>query len=239
MHKSQRASTIAVLAFLFVWPPSAEAQSSQAPAGAEFVPPPAVAETPVPTFGGTAGRTAPVVLAPGDVLRITVWPNSQLSGEFAVEETGVVHLPFLGGVQAAGVSVDNLRRDLRDGYGELMKEPVVTVTPLFRVSVMGAVARPGIYMVTPTHDLLDVIGMAGGFVREADAERIRILRGDRVVALDAERALEGEAHLDELALRSGDRIVVPVQSGGISMRGVLDVLRTVSIGALLIERIVN
>lgn len=201
-------------------------------------------------FGGagmTAGQEIPapqgqpagsdeLSLRPGDVLRISVWPDETLSGEFVVEETGFVYLPFLGQVRAAGVSLADLRQRLRDGYREMMREPVVTITPLFRVSVLGAVARPGNYMMTPTQSLIEVIGMAGGFGRNANESEIRIVRPGEVIEMDAQRALEEGADLDALALRSGDRIVVPT-SGGFSIRSFFEIVRTAAVTALLIDRL--
>ncbi len=111
---------------------------------------------------GSAGRADAFVLRPGDIIRIGVWPDAALNGEFAVEETGLVYLPFLGAVQVVGMPLDRLRKQLRDGYAEIMKEPVVTITPLFNVGVSGGVGRPGNYQITPTETIMDVILMAGG-----------------------------------------------------------------------------
>ena len=48
-------------------------------------------------------RAEEVIVQPGDVLRIHIWPDNALGGEFPVEETGLVHLPILGEVQAGQV----------------------------------------------------------------------------------------------------------------------------------------
>ena len=153
-----------------------------------------------------------LTLRPGDAIRIRVWPQAELSGEFEVEDTGVVHLPFLGSVQVEGTSVARLRNDLRAGYEEIMKEPVVTITPLFNVGVLGGVRRPGIYRVDPTQGILDVILEAGGFVERAKEDKVRLVRDGQALQLDVERALEGAADLNQLQLRSGDKIVIPIGS---------------------------
>jgi len=149
------------------------------------------------------------LVRPGDILRIRIWPDSTLGGQFPVEETGLVYLPVLGEIRAAGMSLADLRRELRRGYGTTIKSPVVTVTPLFRVSVLGAVERPGLYQVEPTQSLFDVISLAGGFRRDAKQTKLRIIREGRVLEIDARHALESGEALLGLALRSGDRIVVP------------------------------
>lgn len=189
---------------------------------------------------GQPFATRPLSLQPGDVLRIDVWPDQSLGGQFTVEETGLVYLPFLGAVQVTGLSIDRLRTQLREGYTEVIKEPVVTITPMFRIGVMGAVARPGIYQVDPTNNVLDVLNMAGGFARDADPEEIRIIRpGERVIEYDVARAMEGNIDMDDLTLQSGDRIVVPQQGGGFSLRTAFEILRTATVTALLVERLVN
>lgn len=198
---------------------------------------------PAQTNGDDGGTTSSrvrdeVTLRPGDALQVGVWPDEELSGEFVVEETGRVYLPFLGPVQAAGISIDQLRTQLRDGYGEVMKNPVVTVTPLYRVGVHGAVRGPGVYSISPSHTLLDVIGMAGGFQERAKAEKVRIIRQrqQRVIELNAQRALETGLGLEALQLQSGDQVVVPLKKGGISAGDVLTVLRTAALVGLIIER---
>jgi len=82
-------------------------------------------------------------LRPGDVLRVSVWPDAELGGEFPVETDGLVYLPFLGGVPATGVSVEQLRKDIREGYQSAQRNAVVAVTPLYRIGVTGSVRRPG------------------------------------------------------------------------------------------------
>jgi len=98
-------------------------------------------------------------LRPGDVLRISVWPDAEFSGEFPVEIDGYVYLPFLGGVRATGIPGDELRRQIREGYQAAQRNAVVTVTPLFRVGVTGSVRRPGVILVPPTDGFFDVIAL--------------------------------------------------------------------------------
>ncbi len=146
---------------------------------------------------------------PGDVLRIRVWPDSSLSGEFPVEETGYTYLPVLGAVRAGGVPLEELRRNLRQLYGGALKAPAVEVTPLFKVSVLGAVMRPGLYSVDPSQTLFDAISLAGGFQPNAKEKEVRLIRHGQSIRVNAEEELEsGSAALD-LALQSGDRVVVP------------------------------
>lgn len=180
-----------------------------------------------------------MVLRPGDAIEVNVWPDTELGGEFVVEESGYIHLPYLQEVQAAGMSVDELRQLLRDGYSETMRNPVIQVTPLFEVTVMGEVRQPGTYQVRPTHTLFDVIGMAGGFRREADIERLRVVRPGQVVEYDALRALEEGVDMDAIRLRSGDQILIPHEDDErrFSFRGFIDGVSTAAVLFVAVERI--
>jgi polysaccharide export outer membrane protein len=198
---------------------------------------------------GTVERSAvaaqdSLTLHPGDILRIQVWPDDKLGGEFTVEETGVVYLPLLGAVRTAGLPISRLRAQLRSSYAEVMKNPVVTVTPVFHVGVLGEVRSPGIYPVTPTQTLLDVIGESGGFTGGADENKIRIIRAGQVIHIDASRVLSGDEgagqaaeELARLHLRSGDQILVPAAGGHVTFTGVMSVIGSLAAVGFLIDRI--
>jgi len=178
------------------------------------------------------------VVRPGNVLRITVWPDGALGGEFAVEESGFVYLPVLGPVYAGGISLDALRRQLREAYREVIHEPVVTVTPLFRVSVLGAVNRPGLYRVDPSQSLFDVLSLAGGMRQDAKEDELRLIRDGQVLEINAERALETGEALLALALRTGDRIVVPKKQTLLTAQNVFYVLQA-AVVAISILQLIN
>lgn len=201
----------------------------------------------VGTAGAVAAQTAPPAaepapaeatefrVRPGDVLRIQVWPDTLLGGRYPIEDTGLIHLPALGAVRAGGRTLAELRTELRQRYGEALKAPIVTVTPIFRVSVIGAVQRPGLYEADPTRSVFDVISEAGGFRDDADAGDVRLIRDGRVYEINADDALEAGTTSMALGLRSGDRIVVPRQRFDFGMRDVLFVLQSVSLLLTLIN----
>jgi len=187
---------------------------------------------------GQAQATAPsTILRAGDLLRINVWPNTELSGEFTIEQDGFVYLPLLAEVRAAGVSVDDLRAELRRRYAEVQRNPVVTVTPMFQVSVTGAVQRPGIHLISPNTSLIDAVVLSGGFQGNADSEKVRIVRPGEVTDYDAFRALETGVGMEAIALRSGDHIFVPFRDPSwFTARNAFEVVRTVSTLVLIWDR---
>jgi polysaccharide biosynthesis/export protein len=165
--------------------------------------------------GGNVAAQSPSASSPdfvvraGDILKIRVWPDTALGGEYPVEETGLVYLPVLGEIQAGGVRLATLRSELRRLYGEALRSPSVSVTPMFAVSVLGAVQRPGLYRVDPAHTLFDVISLAGGFRDNARMDRIRVVRDGQVVEVNARHTMDTGGDDLALMLHSGDRIVVP------------------------------
>lgn len=143
-------------------------------------------------------------LRPGDVIRVEVWREPDLSGEFEVNEDGVVVFPLLGRYDVTGVPSESLQRRLVRDYAEYLDNPSVDVTPLRRISILGQVRQPGLYPVDATVSLADALAMAGGPTPNADREDVRLLRDGEVIRknLDVELALESSA------VQSGDRIWV-------------------------------
>ncbi len=150
-------------------------------------------------------------LRPGDALRVSVWPEADLGGQFPVEVDGNVYLPFLGAVRVTGVPGDELRRNIREGFQAAQRNAVVTVTPLYRIGVTGSVRAPGAYLVPPSDGFFNVIATAGGFDMRAKEDQVSVVRGGQVIRLNAEDAIKSgnTLPLDALSLQSGDQIIVP------------------------------
>lgn len=106
-------------------------------------------------------------LRPGDVVRIRVWHEPDLSGDFIVDEYGKVSVPLLGARMVLGVASDALQKQLETDYASSVKEPSVQVTFLRRIAVQGAARVPGLYPMDATMTVGDAVALAGG--RSADA----------------------------------------------------------------------
>jgi protein involved in polysaccharide export with SLBB domain len=197
------------------------------PCAAQVAPGPGAAASAL----GSGIGVSNVVVRPGDVLQIQIWPDKELGGDFPIEETGLVYLPVLGAVQVGGLGIIQIRSELRARYAQSMKDPVVVVVPLVRISVIGAVARPGVYMAPPTESAVDVILRAGGFNETADQERIEIVRGGQSIAVHTDQAIRAIPGAS-LTLESNDWILVPARKKGLSISSLNIVLQLVSIGTL-------
>jgi len=108
-------------------------------------------------------------LGAGDVIRVSVFQNPDLTLESRLTEAGVVSYPLLGTLRLGGLSVTAAERLIADGLrnGNFVKSPQVTVVVLQvrgnQVSVLGQVNRPGRYPLELADTrLTDVLAMAGG-----------------------------------------------------------------------------
>lgn len=142
---------------------------------------------------------------PGDVVRLRIWQEPDLSGDFPVHETGSVVLPKLGPVQASGLTDAQLRERVASGFGEYLAHNSVDVTVLRRIQVLGAVRNPGLYPVDGTMSIADVLAVAGGTAQDARPDRVQLVRGGR--RLDVH--LTGAERVADTPIRSGDQLFVP------------------------------
>ncbi|WP_249937079.1 polysaccharide export protein EpsE [Roseateles sp. DAIF2] len=132
------------------------------------------------------GATAPAEyrLGAGDVIRISVYQNPDLTLETRVGETGVVSYPLLGTVRIGGLSATQAEKLIADGLknGNFVKVPQVTIVVMQvkgnQASVLGQVNRPGRYpLEVADMRLTDLLANAGG-VTTTGAE-ILVLSGTR------------------------------------------------------------
>lgn len=162
----------------------------------------------------TAQRTASMpevvpstVLQPGDRVRLRVWREPELSGEFDVDQRGVVVFPMAGRVDVGDVSVDSLQSLLLARYAASLRDPAVEIMVLRRVNVMGEVRRPGLYHVDASMSVEDAIALAGGGTADGHRDRVELVRDGQPPV-----RLERGSPLAASALRSGDQIRVPERS---------------------------
>ena len=126
------------------------------------------AQTPVANAGVAAG-SAEYRVGAGDVLRIVVFQNADLTMETRVTDAGLVSYPLLGSLRLGGLTITAVEKLISDGLrnGNFVRQPQVTVALLqvrgHQVSVLGQVNRPGRYpLETADMRLTDVLATAGG-----------------------------------------------------------------------------
>jgi len=144
-------------------------------------------------------------LAPGDVVRITVWRKPELSGEFVVTADGSVAHPLYREVRVAGVPLATAEQRLRTYLEKLEANPQFVIEPLLRVAVGGEVRQPNLYTLRPETSVSQAVALAGGPTERGRRDRLRLVRQDREVIVDLRRV---DATGAGMPIRSGDQIVV-------------------------------
>lgn len=152
-----------------------------------------------------AEKAAIYQLGAGDRLRVNVFEEADLSGEFEVDGTGAISLPLIGEVAIAGRSLREAERIIeakfQDGY---LRHPRVSVEVLnYRpFYILGEVKEPGSYSYVNGMTVLNAVALAGGYTYRAREDRLLIVRG-----ADPERN-EEQVSVDTVVL-PGDIIRVP------------------------------
>lgn len=145
-------------------------------------------------------------LVPSDRVRVTVFGEEDLSGEFEVDATGVISLPLIGEMQAQGLTPRQVERRIEeqfaDGYlvNPRVNTEVTTYGPFF---IVGEVNTAGQFPFEPGMTILKAVSTAGGYTYRANRRRVYVTRED--VCAD-----EVEVPADStLLVMPGDVIRVP------------------------------
>jgi polysaccharide export outer membrane protein len=172
---------------------------------------------------GLATAQAPVGpeyrLGPGDVVRITVYNNPDLTTEAQITQQGRITFPLIGEVQIGGIEKGQAEQIIarRLGDGGFVVKPQVNVLVLGfksqQISVLGQVNRPGKYPIEQASTLADLIAIAGGIAQTGGDMITHITKsqaGDTVKReIDINEALRNGSMEKNFAVSNGDIIYVP------------------------------
>jgi polysaccharide biosynthesis/export protein len=172
--------------------------------------PEAVASRPAPESSPDPGYKIGV----GDVLKINVWKEPDLTLEATVRPDGMITVPLLGDVSASGRAPSGLAGFLVTALQDFIESPRVTVSisqaTSARVYVIGQLMRPGEFPLLGRMTVLKALALAGGFKDFAKSDSIVIIREDRtVIPFNYKRVTEGKDVSQNVLLAAGDTIVVP------------------------------
>ena len=172
--------------------------------------------------GRAGGVTVPVVDAtylvqPGDTLQVTVWKEQELQAEVLIRPDGGLSFPLAGEIEAAGHTVEDIRKVLQGRLTKYLPDPVVTVVVKkadgSRIFVVGKVNRPGDFALFRPIDVMQALSLAGGATPYADVNGIRILRREgsqqQVFHFRYDDVRRGKDLTQNILLHSGDTVVVP------------------------------
>jgi polysaccharide export outer membrane protein len=157
--------------------------------------------------------TAEYVFGPGDILRITVFRNPDLTTEARVSEAGTLSFPLIGSVAVGGLSLSQGEKKIADmlSQGSFVAKPQVNILPVqirsSQVAVLGQVNRPGRYpLETVNMRLSDMLATAGG-IANTGADTV-VLMGTR-----EGKAIRREIDIPALLLK-GDNVGDILLTGG-------------------------
>lgn len=155
-------------------------------------------------------------LGPLDQVQVVVWKNRDMSAEVTIRPDGIITLPLVGDVQAAGRTPSELQKVIAGRLSDYLREEElavsvgVTAMNSYHFTVIGAVERAGYYTSRSFVTAVEAVAIAGGPNRFAGNE-LMILRGNppRKIPIDLRRATSSEFANENLVVLRGDLIVVP------------------------------
>jgi polysaccharide export outer membrane protein len=158
----------------------------------------------------------PYVIGIDDILHIAVWKEPDLTTTLPVRSDGMISLPLLNDVQAAGLAPMELAALLTQKLKKYVANPNVTVlvtqTNSQRIYVIGEVLRTGPMSLLHNMTVLQALATAG-FTQFANTKGIYVLRVDssqgKKFPFNYKQVIKGEAASQNIFLQPGDTIVVP------------------------------
>lgn len=158
---------------------------------------------------------ASYVIGPDDTLFVSVWKEPDLTATLPVRADGMISLPLLNDVQAAGMTPMQLAASITDKLKKYVSDPRVTVVVTQmnsqRVYVTGEVVHSGAMNLTPGMTVLQALASAG-FTQFANTKGIYVLRTEngqqKKYPVNYKKVVKGEGN-QNILLKPGDTIVVP------------------------------
>jgi len=156
----------------------------------------------------------------GDMLKINVWRDQELTTEVRVRPDGAITIPLVGDVRAAGRTASQIRDEVQSKLTAFLKSETAKVTVIiaevqsYYFTVSGNVERPGIYRPSSYITVLEALTMAGEPNRYAENDQIKILRetrgsGLKRIPINYDLLRRGERMDQNIVVLAGDNIVVP------------------------------
>ena len=185
--------------------------SSQPPA-----PKPAPADIPSPP--PTSVPPDSYIIGAEDILSIYVWKEPDMSKTIPVRPDGMISLPLVGEIKAAGHTPVQLQDVLATAMKKYVSDPQVTVVvekiSSLSFNIVGEIAKPGFYPLTRRMTVLDAIAMAGGFKDFAKMKKVYVLRisangTQQRLPFNYKDVIAGKNEQQNIELLPRDTIVVP------------------------------
>jgi polysaccharide export outer membrane protein len=183
---------------------------------------------PQPDPLGDQAATYVYKIAPFDIVHVIVWDHPELTvptGQFRSPEEngnpvaadGTIFYPFVGKLQVAGKTVEEVRRMITQELTRVIPVPQVDVRVAAyrgkRVQVTGEVVRPSTVALTDVPmRIQDALAATQGFTAEADFSRVTLSRAGRTYVLNLQSLYENGDASPNWLLQDGDVVNVPDRS---------------------------
>jgi len=177
---------------------------------------PSTADTPPQRVAGV--RPESYVIGAEDQLSINVWKEPEMSKTIPVRPDGMISLPLLGDIKAAGYTPLQLQDQITTQLKKLISDPQVTVIVTevhsLTFNVVGEVEKPGYYPLTRRMTVLDAIALSGGFKDFAKTKKIYVLRTaadgkQERLPFNYKDVIKGKNAQQNIELQPRDTVVVP------------------------------
>lgn len=182
-----------------------------------------------PLGSASAQRQASVlsdpVLRVGDALRITVWRQPELSGEFVIGTDSTLMHPVYQSVKVAGAPVSVVKERLRSLLTTYEQDVQLVVEPLFPVTVAGEVRQPNLYRLRRGTTFAQAVALAGGPTELGRLDKVSVIRRDGGMVINLG---SGYSRYEGLTIASGDQILVARRSSFNLLRDVMYPLASIT-----------
>ena len=163
-------------------------------------------------------RPESYVIGAEDTILVYVWKEPDMSKSVPVRPDGMISLPLIGEVKAAGYTPVQLQDVLADTMKKYVSDPQVTVVvekiASLSFNIVGEVNHPGYFPLTRRMTVLDAIALAGGFKDFAKTTKVYVLRtaangSQERLPFNYKEVIKGQNPQQNIELQPRDTIVVP------------------------------
>lgn len=125
------------------------------------------------------GGVAPGQLGPGDKVKLTVFGEEDLSGEFEIDSTGSLAMPLVGEIPVKGLTPRELEKKITEvlnkGYlvSPRVNIEVLNFRPFF---ILGEVNKPGSYPYVNDLNIINAVALGGGYTSRAKTGKVTLIR---------------------------------------------------------------
>ena len=180
--------------------------------------PPAVAKPEPASQANSTVHPDGYVIGAEDLISVYVWKEPDMSKTVPVRPDGMISLPLVGEIKAAGHTPVQLQDVLAEAMKKYVSDPQVTVIvekiSSLSFNIVGEINKPGSYPLTRRMTVLDAIAAAGGFRDFANTKKIYVLRkaadgAEQRLLFNYKDVIKGKNSQQNIELQPRDTIVVP------------------------------